>query len=242
MSTAPKLSDYLRAKSGEQEKKKESCSPAGCLFPLGFALVMYGLAAEALWGMAAGVGAIVLAIIVAVAASEKATKQKAANRTVVDDFVWLYGQRALVERVDPRALPLLEACASARDRAVASLESSVWAERAKDANWAQIRTSALEAVEGAMVDALTTSRSLVRTKGMKQVVFAARCADPVHGAGALARLEELRREMEELATRVQVELAAPEPEPSTIRRVLDQMHEVHVATQELDEDLPRLQQ
>jgi hypothetical protein len=209
---------------------------------MGFAFLMYGLAAEALWGMATGVGVVMLAVIVAVAASEKASKQKAANRSVVDDFVWLYGQRALNDRVDPRALPLLEACASARNRAVASLESAEWVERAKDANWAQIKTSALEAVEGAMVDALTVSREMVRTKGMKQTVFAARCADAGHGVSAVARLEETRREMEELASRVQVELAAPEPEPSSIRKVLEQMHEVHVATQELDGDVQQVQQ
>lgn len=241
MSASPELSKYLRNKADASPKQKESCSPAGCLFPLGFAFLMYGLAAEALWGMATGVGVVVLAIIVAVAASEKATKQKAANWGVVDDFVWLSGQRALATRIDPRALPLIEACASARNRVVASLESPVWVERAKDANWAQIRTSAMEAVEGAMVDALSTSRELVRTRGMKQTVFDARCADAAYGATAIVRLEETRREMEELALRVQVELAAPEPEPSSIRKVLEQMHEVHVATQELDGDLPQRQ-
>jgi hypothetical protein len=234
------LSEYLRSKSdGAPNAKKESCGPAGCMFPLGIGLIAFGLATEALWGMASGIGLIVVAIIVAASSTSKSALQEP---TVLDEFVWLNGQRALATRIDWRALPLLEACAAARNRAIASLESAAWVDRSKDANWAQIRTSAIDAAEGAMLDALAAAREMVRTKGMKQVVYTARCADPSHGATALERLTNIKREMEELASRVRVELAAPEPEPSSIRRVLEDLQQVHEAQRELDEDVPRLTQ
>jgi hypothetical protein len=240
LSTAPKLSDYLRAKSDEQEKKKESCSPAGCLFPLGFAFVMYGLAAQAWWGMLTGLGTVLLAILVAAVSSRASARTKAQESGPLGDFLWLEGQRALGSRVDPRALPLLEACAAARNLAVSSLESETWLERAKDSNWAQIRAAAIEAAEGAMVDALSASREMVRTKGMKKTVFESRCADSAHGARAIERLSTIRRDLEELAGRVRVEQSASEPEPSSIRKVLEDLQQVHEAQRELDEDVPRL--
>ncbi len=246
-----KLNEFLRSKADlvRPAKEADSCTTAGCFIPLGIGASLGGWMADLTWLAGAGIAVLMIGVIAAVVASGRAKQKQAQAHLkqehvdgVLGDFVWLFDQRTLATRVHPRALPLLEACAGARSQAIASLETEVWKERAKDANWAQIRTSAIEAAEGAMLDALTASRDLVRTKGMKQAVFTARCADETYGSDALARLETIKHDLEELAGRVKVEVSAPEPEQSSIRKVLSDLHEVHVATAELDGEVTRIQE
>jgi hypothetical protein len=244
---------YLRAKApGEKQltELKGARGCGGCLLPIAVFPIMIGLASETLALVIAGIGLAAIGGISVIVTATKMKRLAEAKRLVataegsvmLDEAIWMQEQRQLESRCHPLLVPQLEACATAWTRVVQSLSSPKWTERAKEPSFADLRKSTLEAVDSAMLDALWASRDLVRRKGMRKVVFDALCADQNHGQQALLRIASIREEMEELANHVSDEVYTHPLEQSAIRRVLGELKLVHEAENELERDVPRLQE
>jgi hypothetical protein len=149
-------------------------------------------------------------------------------------------ERSLDSRCHPRAISLLDDCAKARATILQSLDSEFWKETSRNNQWSELRLAASEAAESAMVDAIWASRFLFRRKGWRKRTFDTRCSDPNYGQFAFARLELIKREMEELANHVSDQVYSHPLEQSAIRNVLADLQTVHEAKEELDRDVPSM--
>ena len=164
------------------------------------------------------------------------------TQTLVKELQWMEREKSLDSRCHPRAVSLLDQCAKARALVLRGLESESWKERSKNDQWRELRLAAAESAESAMIDAIWTSRFLFRRKGWRKTTFEARCSDPDYGKLAFARLDLIRKELEDLANHVSDEVYSHPLEQSAIRNVLADLQAVHEAKEELDRDVPSMLQ
>lgn len=241
---------YLKGQSVPAEPKGVAAveTATGCLFALSLIPFIYGFVASQLsYTLVSFIFWFVLGMLSSISIdhfkSKALEKEKFATneaRIVLAEVIWFEKQGTLDDRSHPQLVPVLDACAKAWFQCIDDLRSEAWIERAKEEKWRELRDSALESADGAMLSAIWAARKLFRRKGGRKTTFAKRCADPKYGQRAFARLELIKNEMEELANHVSDEVFTHPLEQSEIRTVLENIRHIHEAQEELDRDAPRL--